>query len=125
MGSDKHLKLRATPNSGLGRVISHLQQGSNNQQELASATLQSRFLPFAVDRSEAEFREIAIRCANECEAWGRAIREYAELGIYPSMVGAVMAQPNSLATNSIGSVEEEEIDLDDEVEIVGDEEMGF
>ena len=125
MGSDKHLKLRATPGSGLGRVISHLQQGSNNQQELASATLQSRFLPFAVDRSEAEFREIAIRCANECEAWARAIREYAELGIYPSMMSAVMAQPNSSATDSIGSVDEEEIEDDDEVEVEEDEEMGF
>lgn len=78
-----------------------------------------------MDRDEAEFREIAIRCANECEAWARTIREYAELGIYSSTVGVVMAQTNSLATDSIASGDDEEIEGDDEVEVEEDEEMGF
>lgn len=81
MGTDKHLKLRATPGSALGLVISHLQNGLTNQQELVTATLLARFLPFAMDRNDPQFRETAIRCANECEAWGRIIREYAELGV--------------------------------------------
>jgi len=126
MGNDKHLKLRGAPATGLGQVITYLQQDPSNQQELASATLLSRFLPFTVDRDEAGFREIAIRCANECEAWARTIREYAELGIYPSTAGVVMAQPNSLATDSIASGDDEsEIDLDDEVEVEEDDEMGL
>ena len=125
MGSDKHLKLRATPDSGLGRVITYLQQDPSNQQELASATLLSRFLPFVIDRDQAEFREIAIRCANECEALARTIREYAELGIYPSTTGVVMAQSNSLDTDSIASVDDEENEGDDEVEVEDDDEMGF
>lgn len=127
MGSDKHLKLRATPDSGLGRVIAHLQQGSFNQQELASTTLQSRFLPFAMDRDEAEFRSVAIRCANECEAWARAIREYAELGIYPPMAGVMNYQFNPSAHHSIvdGDNDDEEEFEDDEVDIDVDDDLGL
>ena len=130
MGSDKHLKLRAASTSGLGRVITHLQQGSNNQQELASATLQSRFLPFAMDRDEAEFREVAIRCATECEAWAKAIREYAELGVYPSMAGMMMGQYNPSVPHSIVDGNEEvdednEDDEDDGVIIDEPDELGF
>ncbi|MGL6343309.1 MAG: hypothetical protein ACRC80_29745, partial [Waterburya sp.] len=72
----------------------HLQNDPTNQQELAAATLLSRFLPFALDPEDPQFRLIAIRCANECEAWGKAIREYAELGI-----------PNSFSTVSIGQLD--------------------
>lgn len=90
MGTDKHLKLRATPDSALGRVITHLQNGPTNQQELAAATLLSRFLPFAMDKKDSQFREIAIRSANECEAWARAIREYAGLGTSPSFLSREM-----------------------------------
>ncbi len=46
MGSDKHLKLRATPDSGLGRVITHMQNGLTSQQELAAATLFGPFSAF-------------------------------------------------------------------------------
>ena len=84
MGSDKHLKLRATPGSALGQVITHLQKGPVNQQELAAATLLARFLPFAMNKDDPQFRETAIRCANDCEAWVKAIREYAELSIHAS-----------------------------------------
>jgi hypothetical protein len=52
-----------------------------------------------------------IRCANECEAWAKAIREYAELGIYSSMAGMMMGQYNSSTQNSF--VDED--DEDDEV----------
>ena len=81
MGSDKHLKLRATPKSALGRVITHLQNDLTNQQDLAAATLLARFLPFAMEPDDPQFRSVAIRCANECEAWGKIIREYASLGV--------------------------------------------
>ena len=121
MGSDKHLKLRATPLSGLGRVITHLQQGSFNQQELASATLQSRFLPFAMDREEAEFREVAIRCATECEAWAKAIREYAELGVDPSMAGMMMGQYNPSAPRSLVDTDEEADEENEDNEVIIDE----
>ena len=127
MGNDKHLKLRAALKSGLGRVITYLQDGSNNQQELASTTLQSRFLPFAMDRSEPEFRSVAIRCATECEAWARAIREYAELGENPTLTPTVRSQDASMTHDSMdegdevdGSEEEE-----DEVEVDEVDDLGF
>ena len=75
--SDKHLKLRGHPNSRLGRVLAYLQSLDTNIQSLASQSLESRFLPFATDRNDPQFRAIAIQCATECEAWARAIREYA------------------------------------------------
>ena len=77
--SDKHLKLRGHPNSRLGRVLAYLQSLDTNIQSLASQSLESRFLPFATDRDSPQFRAIAIQCATECEAWARAIREYAAL----------------------------------------------
>lgn len=77
--SDKHLKLRGHPHSRLGRVLAYLQSLDTNIQSLASQTLESRFLPFAIDRDSPQFRAIAIQCATECEAWARAIREYAAL----------------------------------------------
>ena len=127
MGSDKHLKLRAASTSGLGRVLAHLQQGPTNQQELASTTLQSRFLPFAMDRNEAEFREVAIRCATECEAWARAIREYADLEVIPTLPAMVKNRDASSTVDSISNQDEvdEEEDEDDEVEAESVDELGF
>ena len=127
MGSDKHLKLRAASTSGLGRVITHLQQGSFNQQELASATLQSRFLPFAMDRNEAEFREVAIRCATECEAWAKAIREYADLEVIPTLPAMVRSQDASMTYDSMDEGDEVDgsEDEDDEVEVDEVDDLGF
>ena len=127
MGSDKHLKLRAASTSGLGRVITHLQKGSNNQQELASTTLQSRFLPFVMDRNEAEFREVAIRCATECEAWARAIREYADLGVIPALPGVVIRQDAPSTHDSLTNIDEVDgsEDEDEEVEVDEVDDLGF
>ncbi len=127
MVSDKHLKLRAAPKSGLGRVITYLQNGSNNQQELASTTLQSRFLPFAMDRSEPEFRSVSIRCANECEAWARAIREYAELGEIPILPAMVRSQDASIIHDSLTNQDEVDgsEDEDDKVEVDEVDDLGF
>ena len=127
MGNDKHLKLRATSTSGLGRVIAYLQNGSFNQQELASTTLQSRFLPFAMDRSESEFRSVAIRCANECEAWARAIREYADLGKIPALPSAVRGQDEEITHDSMDEPDEVDgsEDEDDEVEVDEVDDLGF
>ncbi|MGB5635769.1 MAG: hypothetical protein WBM86_23730 [Waterburya sp.] len=128
MGNDKHLKLRAASTSGLGRVITHLQQGSNNQQELASTTLQSRFLPFAMAKDEPEFRSVAIRCATECEAWARAIREYAELGEIPALPGVVSrGQDEEITHDSMDEPDEVDgaEDEDDEVEMDEVDDLGF
>ncbi len=94
MGTDKHLKLRAAPDSALGLVITHIQEEPTNNQELAAATLRARFLPFKIAQDDPRFREIAIRCAHECEAWARAIREYAGLGISPVLTSTVGGQLN-------------------------------
>ena len=127
MVSDKHLKLRAASTSGLGRVLAHLQQGPTNQQDLASITLQGRFLPFTMDKDEPEFRSVAIRCANECEAWARAIREYAELGRISDLPSAVRGQDAPITHDSMesgDSVDESE-DEDDEVEMDEVDDLGF
>ena len=94
MGTDKHLKLRAAPDSALGLVITHIQESPTNNQELAAATLRARFLPFKIAQDDPRFREIAIRCAHECEAWARAIREYAGLGTSPALTSTVEGQLN-------------------------------
>ncbi|PSB06144.1 hypothetical protein C7B62_23615 [Pleurocapsa sp. CCALA 161] len=126
MGNDKHLKLRAASTSGLGRVLAHLQQGPTNQQDLASITLQSRFLPFAMDKDEAGFRSVAIRCATECEAWAKAIREYAELGIIPNLPGVVKGQDDSITHDSIGEESVDgEFESDEEVEVDEVDDLGF
>ena len=92
MATDKHLKLRAAPDSALGLVITHIQEEPTNNQELAAATLRGRFLPFKIAQDDPRFREIAIRCAHECEAWARAIREYAGLGTSPVLTSKVGGQ---------------------------------
>ncbi len=94
MGTDKHLKLRAAPDSALGLVITHIQDEPTNNQELAAATLRGRFLPFAIAQDDPRFREMAIRCAHECEAWARAIREYAGLATSPALTSTVRGRVN-------------------------------
>lgn len=126
MGNDKHLKLRAASTSGLGRVLTHLQQGPTKVQDLASVTLQSRFLPFVMAKDEPEFRSVAIRCATECEAWARAIREYAELGEIPARASMVRGQDYSSTHDSISSEsvdgefdEDDEVEMDEEIDDLG------
>ena len=126
MGSDKHLKLRAASTSGLGRVLAHLQQGPTNQQELASITLQGRFLPFAMNKDEPEFRSVAIRCANECEAWARAIRECADLGIIATLPSVVIRQDAPSTHDPMEEDDEvDESEEDDEVEVESVDDLGF
>ena len=123
MATDKHLKLRAAPNSALAKVITKIQNDPTNNQELAASTLRGRFLPFAIDKDDPSFREMAIRCANECEAWAKAIREYAGLGAASSFesmnLGLVDPQDGYLDYqdndwNEDDEYEEEEIDPEEE-----------
>ena len=127
MGNDKHLKLRAASTSGLGRVLAHLQQGPTKVADLASITLQGRFLPFAMDRSEPEFRSVAIRCATECEAWARAIREYADLGEIPALPGVVRGQDEEITHDSMDEPDkvDGEENEDNEVEAEEVDDLGF
>lgn len=121
MGSDKHLKLRATPDSALGQVITHLQKGPVNQQELAAATLLARFLPFAMNKDDPQFRETAIRCATDCEAWVKAIREYAELSMdaSTSQMTTQSLHPTHYSVaypDKIDDVDEPETELDPDLD---------
>jgi hypothetical protein len=75
--SDKYLSLRAKRNARLGKALAYLQSLDINTNPIASQTLEARFLPFAIDKNDPEFLAIALQCAAECEAWGKAIREYA------------------------------------------------
>ncbi len=77
--SDKHLKLRANPASRLGLTISYLQALDTDTTRIAGSTLESRFLPFTLDRHDPNWVGIAIQCAAECEAWAKAIRDYLAL----------------------------------------------
>ncbi len=114
MGTDKHLKLRAAPDSALGLVITHIQDEPTNNQELAAATLRGRFLPFAIAQDDPRFREMAIRCANECEAWARAIREYAGLGTSPALTSTVRGLVNQ--THHDFQQQDPSSDLDEQFE---------
>ena len=86
--TDKHLKLRANPDSGLGRCIAYLQEHPSPQQMLAAQTLEARFLPFVMDKNDPQFEAVAIQCAEQCLSWARAIQQYASL----NMDNEVMAQ---------------------------------
>lgn len=115
MGSDKHLKLRAGFNTALGRVIAYLQDEPTNQRELASNTLLARFLPFIVAKDDPRFFEIAIRCACQCEAWAKEIREYAGLSIPTEPTYSNTVTPvGGRQSNDIYSQEED--DDDEELE---------
>ena len=76
---DKQLKLRAAPTTGLGKTIAYLQEHPTNTTSLAAHILQTRILPFALDQNDPQFQGIALQCAEECESWARAIRQYAGL----------------------------------------------
>lgn len=104
MGTDKHLQLRATPRSALGKTISYIQDDPTDNQDLAGETIIGRFLPFAMDKNDKRFLAIAIRCAAECEAWGRAIREYAGLPLGTATMpfpvnNGLMDSPGSVASS--------------------------
>ena len=81
MQTDKHLKLRANPDSGLGKCIAYLQEHPMNQQTLAGQTLLARFLPFVMDRNDPQFEAISIQCVQQCLSWARAIQQYACLNM--------------------------------------------
>ena len=93
-----------------------------SNKELASTTLQARFLPFVLDKNDPNFREIAIRCANECEAMGRAIREYAQFNnpIHPYIPAnqAPYVENQSFDSNSQENLLDEEMEdeLDPELD---------
>ena len=74
--TDKHIKLRANPDSGLGKCISYLQENPFNQQMLAAQTLEARFLPFVMDKNDPQFHGIAIQCAEQCLSWAWAIQQF-------------------------------------------------
>ncbi len=116
------LEVRGTANSGLGQVISYLQRIPMNNLSAARATLVSRYLPFALDPNDPDYRATALRCAIECESWGRAIREYSGLpsasaGVHsaplPSSIPPVSSTPlieesNSVVANQLPVIESDE-----------------
>lgn len=85
--TDKHLKLRASQDSGLGKCIAYLQEHPLKQQTLASQTLEARFLPFVMDKNDPQFEAIAIQCAEQCLSWARAIQQYASLKEEEGVIG--------------------------------------
>jgi hypothetical protein len=77
-----------------------------NNQTLVEQTLKARFFTFIVDRNDPEFYQIAIQCANECEGWARAIREYANLPTAVTSVtpvATVVSMPTQVRSQSAES----------------------
>jgi hypothetical protein len=75
----KCLVVRVPPESLLGQAVIYVQNSQFNNQAALEETFAARFLPFAIDKNRPDFQAIAIQCANQCESWARAIREYAGL----------------------------------------------
>jgi hypothetical protein len=73
------IKLRAKADSTVGQLIQYLQNKPNKNQDSALEVLMVRYLPFALSPDHEQYRDVAIECANQCEAWARAIREKAGL----------------------------------------------
>ena len=115
------LEVRGTANSDLGLVISYLQRSSMNKLSAARASLVSRFLPFALDQSDPDYRATALRCANECESWARAIREFSGLpsasaGVhYAPLVTSVTPAPVISDSEAVGAKELPVIDSDEDL----------
>ena len=113
------LEVRGTANSDLGLVISYLQRSSMNKLSAARASLVSRFLPFALDPNDPDYRATALRCANECESWARAIREFSGLpsasaGVhYAPLVTSVTPAPVISDSEAVGAKELPVIDSDE------------
>ena len=113
------LEVRGTASSDLGLVISYLQRSSMNKLSAARASLVSRFLPFALDPNDPDYRATALRCANECESWARAIREFSGLpsasaGVhYAPLVTSVTPAPVMEDSEAVGAKELPVIDSDE------------
>ncbi len=113
--TDKHIKLRANPDSGLGKCISYLQENPFNQQMLAAQTLEARFLPFVMDKNDPQFHGIAIQCAEQCLSWARAIQQYASLnmdleGVNQPQIRESLPQPTPLASVGMAIDDDEDDD---------------
>lgn len=115
---EKHLKLRARENDAVGLVITYMQSSLINQQDLASEVLRGRFLPFALDRDHPQFKEVAVSCANACESWAKAIREYAELDIHDTAPPIEKPSTNTKVEKhqSTEELKEDEDEYDEEEE---------
>ncbi|MGF1490370.1 MAG: hypothetical protein ACFBSE_25045 [Prochloraceae cyanobacterium] len=117
----KYLNLRVPAHSPLGKMISYVHDHPNDAQTLVLCTLQARFLPFAMDKTAPQFKEIAIQSAEACESWARAIRIHADLP-HSVMNGAglqLIQTSNTIPSISSSSVEDisEEIDRESSLEI--------
>ena len=123
--TDKHLKLRANPDSGLGRCIAYLQEHPSPQQMLAAQTLEARFLPFVMDKNDPQFEAVAIQCAEQCLSWARAIQQYASLNMDLAVVDQPkiresLPHPTQLA--SVGMAINDDPDDDDDDQIFNEQE---
>ncbi len=117
--TDKHLKLRANPDSGLGRCIAYLQEHPSPQQMLAAQTLEARFLPFVMDKNDPQFEAVAIQCAEQCLSWARAIQQYASLNMDLEVVNQPklresLPQPTQLASVAM-AINDDPNDDDDQI----------
>lgn len=92
----KCLTVRALPDSLLGLTIDYIQQSQFNNQAAIEETVQARFLTFALDRNDPRFPKIAVQSAIECEAWAKAIREYA--GLPATSVPVTLVSPQIPST---------------------------
>ncbi len=117
--TDKHLKLRANPDSGLGRCIAYLQEHPSPQHTLAAQTLEARFLPFVMDKNDPQFEAVAIQCAEQCLSWARAIQQYASLNMDLEVVNQPqiresLPQPTQLASVAM-AINDDPDDDDDQI----------
>lgn len=103
----QYLRLRPRSESGLGQILAYLEMHPGDRQELASQTLQARFLPFILDKTNPHSRGIARQCLEECLAYARAIALEWELEISDSEATR-LSQPPSDSLDSLDSLPESE-----------------
>ena len=120
--TDKHLKLRANPDSGLGRCIAYLQEHPSPQQMLAAQTLEARFLPFVMDKNDPQFEAVAIQCAEQCLSWARAIQQYASLNMDLEVVNQPKLRESLPHPTQLASVVMAGDDDEDDDQILNEEE---
>jgi hypothetical protein len=104
------------------QIIRYLRDNVFDSKAVATSTLAARFIPFILDRDNPCFEQIAVQCAIECEAWAKAIREYAGLpaaSVPVTLVSSQIAPAPLSAVNSddrLSSTQTSEADVNDDNE---------
>ncbi len=107
----KTLTLCVSETKGLGRVIEYMQQHPGEDKQLAGQTLQSRFLPFVLEKDDSTSKAIARQCMLDCLSYALAIANEWDLAIPGLGVATVVSNGNSNGNGNGNNASGEDAEL--------------